>query len=44
MEQMTLLFTCSVPVSTIHGHFAETLLSKSRADMWGSHTAVPQGC
>ncbi|KAF2982493.1 hypothetical protein EK904_003925 [Melospiza melodia maxima] len=30
MEQMTLLFTCSVPVSTIHGHTAETLLSKAR--------------
>lgn len=43
MEQITLLFTCSVPVSTIHGHFAGTLLSKSSCDMWGSHTAVPKG-
>lgn len=42
MEQMTLLFTYSVPVSSIHGHSAETLLSKARGDMWGSHTAVPK--
>lgn len=39
---MTLLFTCSVPVSTIHGHFAETLPSKARGDMWGATLLFPR--
>lgn len=43
MEQMTSLFTCSVPVSSIHGHSTETLVSKARGDMRGSTLLLPKG-
>lgn len=44
MEQMALLSTYIVSVSSIRGHSAETLLSRAKGNMWGSHVAVPKGC
>lgn len=43
MEQMALLSTYSVSGSSIHGHSAETLLSKAKDNLWGATLLFPKG-